>query len=76
MTVSFWTDREDRIIAAKLDYPELSYAELQTALRAIGVRRTAKGIESRLAHLRAKRDQRDRSEWLTCPVLTGKRRTA
>jgi hypothetical protein len=71
-----WTDREDRIIASKLDYPDLTWAELQTALRSIGCRRTAKGIEHRLAHLRRQRDAVERSEWLRCPVLTGKRRTA
>ena len=64
-----WTDREDRIIASKLDYPSLSYDELRTALRAIGHARTIKGIEHRLQVLRVRREA-PRSGWLSDPFLT------
>jgi hypothetical protein len=65
-----WTEREDRVVAAKLDYPDLTYAELRTALAAIGCKRTEKGIESRLHLLRLAREAKDRTSWLTDPFLT------
>jgi hypothetical protein len=76
--MKFWTDREDRIVAAKLDYPDLTLAELQTALAAIGSRRTIKGIEARIGHLREQRAQKEmagrqdemarlRAWWLAAP---------
>jgi hypothetical protein len=71
-----WNDREDRIVESKLDYPDISYAELRTALAAIGCKRTEKGIESRLHILRLKRADAGRGSWLTCPFLTGKRSAA
>ena len=70
-----WTDREDRIIESKLDYPDLTYAELRTALAAIGSTRTEKGIESRLHALRVRRTTAG-SGWLQDPFLTGKRKRA
>jgi hypothetical protein len=71
--VRLWTDREDRIVAAKLDHPSISFAELRTALAAIGCKRTEKGIESRLHILRLKRAADGRSSWLTDPFLTGRK---
>lgn len=70
-----WTEREDRIVASKLDYPDLSYAELRTALKAIGCTRTLKGIESRLRTLRHQREAalRPQGPWLTDPFLTRRR---
>ena len=76
--MKFWTEREDRIVASKLDYPSLTLAELQTALAAIGSRRTIKGIESRIGHLREQRAQKEmasrqdemarlRAWWLAAP---------
>ena len=65
-----WTDREDRIVASKLDYPDISYAELRTALAAIGAKRTERGIESRLHALRLARDAQQRGAWLRDPFLT------
>ena len=57
--MKFWDEREDRIVASKLDYPSLTLDELQTALASIGSRRTAKGIEARVAHLREQRAQKE-----------------
>jgi hypothetical protein len=76
--MKFWTDREDRIVAVRLDYPDVALSELQTALAAIGSRRTIKGIESRIAHIREQRAQREmasrqdemtrlRAWWLAAP---------
>jgi hypothetical protein len=59
--VTAWTDREDRIVASKLDYPDITLAELQTALAAIGSKRTIKGIESRVSVLRKAREAKVRT---------------
>ena len=68
-----WTDHEDRIISVKLDYPDMTFAELRTALAAIGAKRTERGIESRLHILRIKRNAERNGGWLRDPFLTKRR---